>query len=76
MTNDEIPLLVLRPSPLGGTLLKKFVLGLSNPSLTDDSIGIHIVREIATRSLPTFLWRRVYACSGRRYTSRRGSSPD
>jgi len=76
MTNDEIPLLVLRPSPLGDTLLKTFVLDLGSPALTDDGIGIHIVREIATRSLPTFLWRKVYACSGSRYASRRGSSLD
>ena len=32
--------------------LKTLILGLGNPILTDDGIGIHVVREVATRSLP------------------------
>ncbi len=32
--------------------MKTLILGLGNPILTDDGIGIHIVREVAARSLP------------------------
>jgi hydrogenase maturation protease len=32
--------------------LKTLVLGLGNPILTDDGIGIHVVRQVAARSLP------------------------
>jgi hydrogenase maturation protease len=32
--------------------LKTLVLGLGNPILTDDGIGIHVVQEMATRPLP------------------------
>jgi hydrogenase maturation protease len=32
--------------------LKTLILGLGNPILTDDGIGIHVVRELAMRSLP------------------------
>ena len=32
--------------------MKTLVLGLGNPILTDDGIGIHVVREMATRPLP------------------------
>jgi hydrogenase maturation protease len=32
--------------------LKTLVLGLGNPLLTDDGIGIHIVREVAAHHLP------------------------
>jgi hydrogenase maturation protease len=32
--------------------LKTLILGLGNPILTDDGIGIHVVREVASRSLP------------------------
>jgi hydrogenase maturation protease len=32
--------------------LKTLVLGLGNPILTDDGIGIHVVHEVATRPLP------------------------
>ena len=42
-------------------LLKTFVLGLGDPALTDDGVGIHIVREFATRSLPTFGEKRTPA---------------
>jgi hydrogenase maturation protease len=33
-------------------ILKTLVLGLGNPILTDDGIGIHVVRELMARSLP------------------------
>jgi hydrogenase maturation protease len=32
--------------------LKTLVLGLGNPILTDDGIGIHVVRELMARPLP------------------------
>jgi hydrogenase maturation protease len=32
--------------------LKTLILGLGNPILTDDGIGIHVLRELMTRSLP------------------------
>jgi hydrogenase maturation protease len=32
--------------------LKTLILGLGNPILTDDGIGIRVVREVATRPLP------------------------
>ena len=32
--------------------MKTLVLGLGNPILTDDGVGIHVVREVSTRSLP------------------------
>lgn len=33
-------------------ILKTLVLGLGNPILTDDGVGIHVVRELMARSLP------------------------
>ncbi len=32
--------------------MKTLVLGLGNPILTDDGVGIHVVRQLATRPLP------------------------
>ena len=32
--------------------MKTLILGLGNPILTDDGIGLHVVRELMTRSLP------------------------
>jgi hydrogenase maturation protease len=32
--------------------LKTLIVGLGNPILTDDGIGIHVVREVASHSLP------------------------
>ena len=60
------PVFVLRPSSfvyqaniarlraiiLERDFLKTLVLGLGNPILTDDGVGIHVARELATRSLP------------------------
>jgi hydrogenase maturation protease len=32
--------------------MRTLVLGLGNPILTDDGIGVYVVREVATRGLP------------------------
>jgi hydrogenase maturation protease len=46
---------VIRPSSFVSerfSNLETLVLGLGNPILTDDGVGVHVVREMATRSLP------------------------
>ena len=35
--------------------MKTLVLGLGNPILSDDGVGIHVVREVAARSLPNWV---------------------
>jgi hydrogenase maturation protease len=33
-------------------MMKTLIVGLGNPILTDDGVGIHVVREMAARQLP------------------------